>query len=62
MDVVIGPAVKAGGIKHLKNNPSENLIDNIKIRINLFQAALQNKVKSSLISSSTIYQPLKKNI
>lgn len=63
MDVVIVSAVKAGGIKHLKNNPSENLIDNIKIRINLFQAALQNKVKKVLwISSSTIYQPLKKKI
>ena len=62
-DVVIVSAVKAGGIKHLKYNPSENLIDNIKIRINLFEAALQNKVKKVIwISSSTIYQPLKKKI
>lgn len=62
-DVVIVSAVKAGGIKHLKYNPTENLIDNIKIRINLFQAALQNKVKKVIwISSSTVYQPLKKKI
>jgi len=62
-DIVIVSAVKAGGIQHLKHNPSENLIENIKIRINLFQAALHNKVKKVIwISSSTVYQPLNKKI
>ena len=62
-DLVIIAAVKAGGIKHLKENPSENLIDNIKIRINLFDAALKNKVPKIIwVSSSTVYQPSKKKI
>ena len=62
-DLVIIAAVKAGGIKHLKENPSENLIDNIKIRINLFDAAHKNKVPKIIwVSSSTVYQPLKKKI
>ncbi len=62
-DVVIVSAVKAGGIKHLKEEPTENLIDNVRIRINLFQAALQNKVKKVIwVSSSTVYQPFKKKI
>ncbi len=59
-DIVIIAAVKAGGIKHLKDNPAENLIDNIKIRLNLFNASLKNNVRKVIwISSSTIYQPSK---
>ena len=62
-DLVIIAAVKSGGIKHLKENPSENLIDNIKIRINLFDAALKNNVSKIIwVSSSTVYQPSKKKI
>ena len=33
-DVVIVSAVKAGGIKHLKEEPTENLIDNVRINGN----------------------------
>lgn len=62
-DLIIVAAVKSGGIKHLKESPLENLIDNIKIRINLFDAALKNKVPKIIwVSSSTVYQPSNKKI
>ena len=62
-DIVIIAAVKAGGIKHLKENPAENLIDNITIRLNLFNASLTNNVRKVIwVSSSTIYQPSKSKI
>jgi GDP-L-fucose synthase len=59
-DTVFICCVKSGGVKYLKNNPIRNLIENIKLRSNLFEACLVNKVKKVVwVSSSTVYQPSK---
>ena len=59
-DLVIICAVRSGGIKYMKENPTESMLDNIKIRSNLFEACSINNVKKVIwVSSSTIY-PIKK--
>ena len=59
-DLVIICAVKAGGIKFMKKNPTKSMTDNLAIRSNLFEACKINNVKKVIwISSSTAY-PIKK--
>ena len=59
-DLVIICAVRSGGIKYMKENPTKSMLDNIKIRSNLFEACSINNVKKVIwVSSSTIY-PIKK--
>ena len=46
----------------MKENPTKSMLDNIKIRSNLFEACSINNVKKVIwVSSSTIY-PIKKPI
>ena len=44
-DLVIICAVRSGGIKYMKENPTKSMLDNIKIRSNLFEACSINNVK-----------------
>ena len=50
------------GVLGIKNKDVNFVIHSLKVNLNLIEAAISNKVKDCLLSSSTIYQPLDKPI
>ena len=59
-DLVIICAVRSGGIKYMKENPTKSMLDNIKIRSNLFEACSINNVKKSYMGEQLNYLSNKK--
>ncbi len=62
-EIVFIVAVRASGMLNIKENFFKQNLNNLKLRINLLEACKINKVKSIVwVSSSTVYQPLKRPI
>lgn len=65
IDVVILTAAKVGSIEENKNHPTEFLVDNLQIELNVINSAFKNGVENLLfVSTSCIYpegsqQPIK---
>ena len=54
-DIVVLAAAKVGGIQANSTNPTEFLLENIKIQTNVIENASKFKVKAALLGSSCIY-------